>query len=145
MRTTYMAKANEVDRKWFVVDAEGKTLGRHATEVATLLRGKHKPTFTPHIDTGDNVIIINAEKVELTGNKLNDKIYYRHTMYAGGLKERTALEMRTNYPVKMLELAVKGMLPKGRLGRQQVKKLHVYAGNEHPHQAQKPEVYELRG
>ena len=145
MRTTYMAKANEVDRKWFVVDAEGKTLGRLATEVATLLRGKHKPTFTPHVDTGDNVIIINAEKVELTGNKLNNKIYYRHTMYAGGLKERTALEMRTNYPVKMLELAVKGMLPKGRLGRQQVKKLHVYAGNEHPHQAQKPEVYELRG
>ncbi|MBP0727088.1 50S ribosomal protein L13 [Bacillus sp. RG28] len=145
MRTTYMAKANEVDRKWFVVDAEGKTLGRLATEVATLLRGKHKPTFTPHIDTGDNVIIINAEKVELTGNKLNNKIYYRHTMYAGGLKERTALEMRTNYPVKMLELAVKGMLPKGRLGRQQIKKLHVYAGNEHPHQAQKPEVYELRG
>jgi large subunit ribosomal protein L13 len=145
MRTTYMAKANEVDRKWFVVDAEGKTLGRLATEVATLLRGKHKPTFTPHVDTGDNVIIINAEKVELTGNKLNDKIYYRHTMYAGGLKERTALEMRTNYPVKMLELAVKGMLPKGRLGRQQIKKLHVYAGNEHPHQAQKPEVYELRG
>jgi large subunit ribosomal protein L13 len=145
MRTTYMAKANEVDRKWFVVDAEGKTLGRLATEVATLLRGKHKPTFTPHVDSGDNVIIINAEKVELTGNKLNDKIYYRHTMYAGGLKERTALEMRTNYPVKMLELAVKGMLPKGRLGRQQIKKLHVYAGNEHPHQAQKPEVYELRG
>lgn len=145
MRTTYMAKANEVDRKWFVVDAEGKTLGRLATEVATLLRGKHKPTFTPHVDTGDNVIIINAEKVELTGNKLNNKIYYRHTMYAGGLKERTALEMRTNYPVKMLELAVKGMLPKGRLGRQQIKKLHVYAGNEHPHQAQKPEVYELRG
>ncbi|PGL67679.1 MULTISPECIES: 50S ribosomal protein L13 [Bacillaceae] len=145
MRTTYMAKASEVERKWFVVDAEGKTLGRLATEVATLLRGKHKPTFTPHVDTGDNVIIINAEKVELTGNKLNDKIYYRHTMYAGGLKERTALEMRTNYPVKMLELAVKGMLPKGRLGRAQIKKLHVYAGNEHPHQAQKPEVYELRG
>lgn len=145
MRTTYMAKASEVDRKWFVVDAEGKTLGRLATEVASVLRGKHKPTFTPHVDCGDNVIIINAEKVNLTGNKLNDKIYYRHSLHPGGLKQRTALEMRTNYSTQMLELAVKGMLPKGRLGRQMIKKLHVYAGNEHPHQAQKPEVMELRG
>lgn len=145
MRTTFMANANNIERKWYVVDAEGKTLGRLATEVATLLRGKHKPTFTPHVDTGDNVIIVNAEKIELTGKKLTDKIYYRHSQFPGGLKSRTALEMRTNYPEKMLELAIKGMLPKGPLGRQMFKKLHVYAGTEHPHQAQKPEVYELRG
>lgn len=145
MRTTFMAKANEVERKWYVVDAEGQTLGRLASEVASILRGKNKPTFTPHVDTGDHVIIINAEKIHLTGNKLNDKIYYRHTNHPGGLKQRTALEMRTNYPVQMLELAIKGMLPKGRLGRQVSKKLNVYVGAEHPHQAQKPEVYELRG
>ncbi|HDX9577386.1 50S ribosomal protein L13 [Bacillus cytotoxicus] len=145
MRTTFMAKANEVERKWYVVDAEGQTLGRLSSEVASILRGKNKPTFTPHVDTGDHVIIINAEKIHLTGNKLNDKIYYRHTNHPGGLKQRTALEMRTNYPVQMLELAIKGMLPKGRLGRQMSKKLNVYAGSEHPHQAQKPEVYELRG
>jgi len=145
MRTTYMAKPAEVERKWYVVDAEGKTLGRLASEVAVILRGKHKPTFTPHVDTGDHVIIINAEKIELTGKKLTDKLYYRHSLHPGGLKIRTALEMRTNYPEKMLELAVRGMLPKGRLGRQMFKKLHVYRGSEHPHQAQKPEVYELRG
>ncbi|MDQ0216147.1 large subunit ribosomal protein L13 [Oikeobacillus pervagus] len=145
MRTTYMAKANEIERKWYVVDAEGKTLGRLSSEVASILRGKHKPTFTPHVDTGDHVILINAEKIELTGKKLTDKIYYRHSQYPGGLKTRTALEMRTKYPVRMLELAVKGMLPKGSLGRQMIKKLHVYAGSEHPHEAQKPEVYELRG
>lgn len=145
MRTTYMAKANEIDRKWFVVDAEGKTLGRLASEVASILRGKHKPTFTPHVDTGDHVIILNASKIELTGKKLTDKIYYRHTNHPGGLKQRTALEMRTNYSEKMLELTIKGMLPKGSLGRQMIKKLHVYSGSEHPHQAQQPEVYELRG
>ncbi|WP_223703196.1 50S ribosomal protein L13 [Sutcliffiella deserti] len=145
MRTTFMAKASEINRKWYVVDAEGKTLGRLASEVASILRGKHKPTFTPNVDTGDHVIIINAEKIHLTGNKLNGKIYYRHTMHPGGLKQRTALEMRTNYPTKMLELAIKGMLPKGSLGRQMSKKLNVYAGSEHPHQAQQPEVYELRG
>ncbi|GAA0323592.1 50S ribosomal protein L13 [Bacillus carboniphilus] len=145
MRTTYMAKANEVDRKWYVVDAEGQTLGRLASEVAAILRGKHKPTYTPHVDTGDNVIIINASKIELTGKKLTDKIYYRHSQHPGGLKSRTALEMRTNYAEKMLELAIKGMLPKNTLGRQIYKKLHVYAGSEHPHQAQKPESYELRG
>jgi large subunit ribosomal protein L13 len=145
MRTTFMAKANQVERKWYVVDAEGQTLGRLASEVAAILRGKHKPTYTPHVDTGDHVIIINAEKIHLTGNKLNDKIYYRHSMHPGGLKQRTALEMRTNYPVQMLELAIKGMLPKNRLGRQMAKKLKVYAGTEHPHQAQQPEVYELRG
>jgi len=140
-----MAKANEIDRKWFVVDAEGKTLGRLASEVASILRGKHKPTFTPHVDTGDHVIILNASKIELTGKKLTDKIYYRHTNHPGGLKQRTALEMRTNYSEKMLELTIKGMLPKGSLGRQMFKKLHVYAGAEHKHQAQQPEVYELRG
>ncbi|MBS4220996.1 50S ribosomal protein L13 [Bacillus sp. FJAT-49711] len=145
MRTTYMAKASEIERKWYVVDAEGKTLGRLASEVASILRGKHKPTFTPHVDTGDHVILINADKIELTGKKLSDKIYYRHTGFAGGLKTRTAGEMRAKYPTKMLELAIKGMLPKGSLGRQMGKKLHVYAGAEHPHQAQKPEVYELRG
>ncbi|MGM0847391.1 MAG: 50S ribosomal protein L13 [Bacillota bacterium] len=145
MRTTYMAKANEIERKWFVVDAEGKTLGRLSSEVAAILRGKHKPTFTPHVDTGDHVIIINASKIELTGKKLTDKIYYRHSQHPGGLKSRTALEMRTNYSEKMLELGIKGMLPKGSLGRQMFKKLHVFAGAEHTHQAQKPEVYELRG
>ena len=145
MRTTYMAKASEIDRKWFVVDAEGKTLGRLSSEVAAILRGKHKPTYTPHVDTGDHVIIINAEKIELTGKKLTDNMYYRHTGHIGGIKSRTALEMRTNYPEKMLELSIKGMLPKGSLGNQMYKKLHVYAGSEHPHAAQKPETYELRG
>ncbi|KAB7704640.1 50S ribosomal protein L13 [Bacillus aerolatus] len=145
MRTTYMAKASEIERKWYVIDAAGKTLGRLSSEVASILRGKHKPTFTPHVDTGDHVILINAEKIELTGNKLADKIYYRHSMYPGGLKTRTANEMRTKYPERMLELAIKGMLPKGSLGRQMAKKLHVYAGPEHKHQAQQPEVYELRG
>ena len=145
MRSTFMANAKNIERKWYVVDAEGQTLGRLASEVAAILRGKHKPTFTPHVDTGDHVIIINASKIQLTGNKINDKIYYRHTMHPGGLKQRTALEMRTNYPEKMLELAIKGMLPKNSLGRQIFKKLHVYAGSEHQNQAQKPEVYELRG
>ena len=116
-----------------------------ASEVAAILRGKHKPTFTPNVDTGDHVIIINAEKIHLTGNKLKDKIYYRHTQLHWWIKQRTALEMRTNYPTKMLEFAIKGMLPKNSLGRQMFRKLHVYAGAEHPHAAQKPEAYELRG
>ena len=145
MRTTFMAKSHEVERKWFVVDAEGQTLGRLASEVAALLRGKHKPTFTPHVDTGDHVIIINAEKIHLTGNKLKDKKYYRHSGYTGSFKERTALEMRTNYPTKMLEIAIKGMLPKGPLGSQTFRKLNVYAGPDHPHAAQNPEAYELIG
>ncbi|WP_066301446.1 50S ribosomal protein L13 [Bacillus sp. FJAT-29937] len=145
MRTTFMANANNIERKWYVIDAEGKTLGRLASEVASILRGKHKPTFTPHVDTGDHVIILNAAKIELTGNKLNDKIYYRHTNHPGGLKQRNANEMRTKFPERMLELAIKGMLPKNTLGRQMFKKLHVYAGAEHKHQAQQPEVYELRG
>ncbi|CAM5205340.1 Large ribosomal subunit protein uL13 OS=Ureibacillus acetophenoni OX=614649 GN=rplM PE=3 SV=1 [Ureibacillus acetophenoni] len=125
--------------------AEGQTLGRLASEVASILRGKHKPTFTPNVDTGDHVIIINAEKIQLTGNKLEGKIYYRHTQFAGGLKQRTAGEMKEKYPRQMLELAIKGMLPKNSLGRQMFSKLHVYAGAEHPHAAQKPEAYELRG
>ncbi|WP_082235740.1 50S ribosomal protein L13 [Halobacillus massiliensis] len=145
MRTTFMANENNVERKWYVVDAAGQTLGRLASEVASILRGKNKPTYTPHVDTGDHVIIINAEKIELTGNKLNDKIYYRHSNHPGGLKQRTANEMRNKYPEQMLELAVKGMLPKGSLGRKMGKKLHVYAGSEHKHEAQQPEVYELRG
>ncbi len=145
MRTTFLAKGHEVERKWLVVDAEGQTLGRLASEVASILRGKHKPTFTPNVDTGDHVIIINADKIELTGNKLEGKIYYRHTQFAGGLKQRTAGEMKEKYPTQMLELAVKGMLPKNSLGRKMFGKLHVYAGAEHPHAAQKPESYTLRG
>lgn len=145
MRTTYMAKANEVERKWYVVDAAGQTLGRLASEVATLLRGKHKPIFTPHVDTGDYVIIVNADKIKLTGKKLTDKIYYHHSGYPSGLKQRTAQEMLEKRPERMIELAVKGMLPKNRLGRRMFKKLFVYRGPEHPHQAQKPETYELRG
>ncbi|GGB49290.1 50S ribosomal protein L13 [Virgibacillus dakarensis] len=145
MRTTFMANENNIERKWLVVDAEGQRLGRLASEVAAILRGKHKPTYTPHADTGDNVIIINAEKIELTGNKINDKKYYRHSGHVGGLKERNAYEMRTKYPEQMLELAIKGMLPKGPLGRKMGKKLHVYRGSEHNHQAQKPEEYTLRG
>lgn len=133
MRTTFMANENNVERKWYVVDAEGQTLGRLSTEVASLLRGKHKPTYTPHVDTGDHVIIINAEKIHLTGNKLDDKIYYRHSNHPGGLKSRTANEMRTKYPEQMLEIAVKGMLPKNKLGRKMIKKLNVYRGAEHKH------------
>ncbi|GAB3795672.1 50S ribosomal protein L13 [Virgibacillus kimchii] len=145
MRTTFMANEANIERKWFVVDAAGQRLGRLSSEVAAILRGKHKPTYTPHADTGDHVIIINADKIELTGNKMTDKKYYRHTGYTGGIKERNAEEMRTKYPEQMLELAVKGMLPKGPLGRKMGKKLHVYRGSEHKHEAQKPEVYELRG
>lgn len=140
---TYMQRKEDVDRKWYVVDAEGKTLGRLATQVATILRGKHKPTYTPHVDGGDYVIVINANKVNLTGNKLNDKIYYNHSRYTGGLRERTAKEMIEKYPVEMIERAVKGMLPKGRLGRQMYKKLFVYAEGDHPHSAQKPEALNL--
>ncbi|GBF12071.1 50S ribosomal protein L13 [Tepidibacillus infernus] len=145
MRTTYMAKPNEVERKWYIIDAEGKTLGRLATEAATILRGKHKPQFTPHVDTGDFVIIINAGKVELTGKKMQSKKYYRHSGYPGGLKVTVAADMVKNKPEQMIELAVKGMLPKGSLGRKQGMKLKVYAGSEHPHQAQQPEVWEIRG
>ena len=140
---SYMQKKETVERKWYVIDAEGKSLGRVAALAATYLRGKHKPTYTPHIDCGDNIIIINAEKVALTGNKLNNKMYYNHSQYLGGLRERTAKEMIERYPEEMIERAVKGMLPKGRLGRQMYKKLFVYAGPEHKHEAQKPTVIEL--
>ena len=140
---SYMQKKETVERKWYVIDAEGKPLGRVASKAAHMLRGKHKPTFTPHVDCGDYIIIVNAEKVLLTGNKLNDKKYYNHSMYAGGLRERTAKEMIERYPEEMIERAVKGMLPKGRLGRQMYKKLFVYAGPEHKHEAQKPTVIEL--
>lgn len=138
MKNSYMQRKEDVVREWWVIDAEGVNLGRLATKVATVLRGKHKPTYTPHIDGGDCVIVINASKVNLTGNKLDDKIYYNHSGYTGGLRERTARTMREDYPVEMIERAVKGMLPKGRLGRQMYKKLFVYAGSEHPHMAQKP-------
>lgn len=145
MRTTFMANEANIERKWHVVDAAGERLGRLSSEVATILRGKHKPTYTPHVDTGDHVIIINAEKIELTGKKLTDKIYYRHSGHPGGLSERNAEEMIEKFPERMLELSIKGMLPKGPLGRQMAKKLHVYKGPEHKNQAQKPEVYTLRG
>lgn len=142
--TSYMQKKETVERKWYVIDAEGKSLGRVAALAATYLRGKHKPTYTPHIDCGDNIIIINAEKVNLTGNKLEDKIYYSHSQYVGGLRERTAKVMREQYPVEMVERAVKGMLPHNRLGREMYRKLFVYTGNEHKHAAQKPEVLEVK-
>ena len=140
MRTTYIAKPAEVERKWYVVDAEGQTLGRLASEVAKVLRGKHKPTYTPHVDTGDHVIIINAEKIKVTGNKLDQKIYAHHTGYAGGLKERTLRQMLDKKPEDVLKEAIKGMLPKNTLGRKMFTKLRVYAGPEHEQQAQKPEV-----
>ena len=136
--TTFMQKKAEVARKWYVIDANDMPLGRVASKAAHILRGKHKVTFTPHVDCGDYVIVINASKINLTGNKLNDKIYYDHSGYTGGLRERTAKEMKENYPVEMVERAVKGMLPKGRLGRAMYKKLFVYEGSEHPHAAQKP-------
>lgn len=141
--TSYMQKKETVERKWYVIDAEGKSLGRVASLAAKYLRGKHKPTYTPHIDCGDNIIIINAEKVNLTGNKLENKMYYNHSQYLGGLREKTAKTMREQYPIEMMERAVKGMLPHNRLGRQMFKKLFVYAGNEHKQMAQKPEVLEL--
>ena len=137
---TYMANPDKIERKWYVVDAEGCTLGRLASEVASVLRGKNKPVFTPHVDTGDYVIVINAEKIKVTGKKLDQKIYYSHSDYVGGMKETTLREMMNKKPEKVIELAVKGMLPKGPLGRQMIKKLHVYAGAEHGHEAQKPEV-----
>ena len=137
---TYMANPDKIERKLYVVDAEGQTLGRLAAEVAKVLRGKNKPEFTPHIDTGDNVIVINAEKIKVTGKKLDQKVYYHHSDYVGGMKETTLREMMAKKPEQVIELAVKGMLPKGPLGRTMIKKLHVYAGAEHAHQAQKPEV-----
>ena len=140
---TFMAKPAEIKRDWYVIDATGISLGRVATKAANVLRGKHKAIYTPNVDCGDYVIVINADKVKLTGNKLDQKMYYNHSGYTGGLRERTAKEMRESYPVEMVERAVKGMLPKGRLGRQMYKKLFVYEGADHKHQAQKPEIVEI--
>lgn len=140
---SYTAKPSDIERKWYVVDAEGKTLGRLATEVATVLRGKHKPTFTPHMDCGDYVIVVNAEKVDVTGKKRKEKVYKRHTGYPGGLREITFEKLLEKKPEEIVRHAVKGMMPKGRLGRQMYKKLKVYTGPEHNHQAQKPEVLEF--
>ena len=137
---SYMASPATIERKWYVVDATGYTLGRLASEVAKVLRGKNKPIFTPHIDTGDYVIIVNADKIKVSGKKMDQKIYYRHSEYVGGMKETTLREMMAKKPERVVELAVKGMLPKGPLGRRMYTKLHVYAGPEHNHQAQKPEV-----
>ena len=139
-----MANPDTVERKWYVVDAEGATLGRLASQVASVLRGKNKPIFTPHIDCGDYVIVVNADKIKVTGKKLDQKIYRHHSLYVGGMRETTLRELKQNKPEKVIENAVKGMLPKGPLGAQMYKKLHVYAGPEHNHQAQKPEVLEIQ-
>ena len=144
MKTTFMQKKEEVVRDWYVIDAKDIPLGRVATKAATMLRGKHKATYTPHIDCGDYIIITNASKVKLTGDKLNKKLYYNHSGYTGGLRTRTAKEMVSKYPVEMVETAIRGMLPNGRLGRQMYKKLFVYEGETHPHMAQKPVVVEVK-
>lgn len=141
---SFMASPSTIERKWYVVDADGHTLGRLASEVAMILRGKKKPTYTPHMDTGDYVVIVNAEKIKVTGKKLSQKIYYHHSDYVGGMKETTLKEMLDKKPEYVLTHAVKGMLPKGPLGRQMLKKLHVYAGPEHQQEAQKPEVLEIK-
>ncbi len=141
---SYMQKKETVERNWYVIDATDIALGRLATKAATMLRGKHKATYTPHIDCGDYIIIINASKVKLTGDKLNKKLYYNHSGYTGGLRTRTAKEMVSKYPVEMVETAIRGMLPNGRLGRQMYKKLFVYEGETHPHMAQKPVVVEVK-
>ena len=141
---SFMASASNIERKWYVVDAEDQTLGRLCSEVAKVLRGKNKPTYTPHMDCGDNVIVINADKIKVTGKKMDQKIYYRHSEYVGGMKETTLKEMMAKKPEDVITFAVKGMLPKGPLGRSMIKKLHVYAGPEHDNAAQKPEVLELQ-
>ncbi|MDF2889302.1 MAG: ribosomal protein [Lacrimispora sp.] len=141
---TFMASPSTIERKWYVVDATGYTLGRLASEVAKVLRGKNKPTYTPHMDCGDYVIVVNANKIEVTGKKLDQKIYYHHSDYVGGMKETTLREMMAKKPERVIELAVKGMLPKGPLGRSMITKLHVYAGAEHDNAAQKPEVLEFK-
>ncbi len=141
--STYTAKLPDIDRKWYVVDAEGKTLGRLATEVAKVLRGKHKPIYTPHMDTGDFVIVVNAARIVLTGNKMRDKLFFRHSGYPGGLKVMNYERLLQTHPERAIERAVKGMLPHNRLGRKLVRKLKVYGGPEHPHQAQKPEPLEI--
>ena len=141
---SYMQKKETVERNWYVIDATDIALGRLATKTATMLRGKHKATYTPHIDCGDYIIITNASKIKLTGDKLNKKIYYNHSGYTGGLRTRTAKEMIEKYPVEMVETAIRGMLPNGRLGRQMYKKLFIYEGETHPHMAQKPVVLEVK-
>lgn len=140
---TYTARAEDIEREWFLVNAEGKTLGRLASEIAQVLRGKHKPIYTPHLDCGDFVVVVNAEKVQVTGRKLDQKMYYRHTGYPGGIKSISLRNQLQKHPERVLEAAVRGMLPKNRLGRKMFKKLKVYAGNSHPHQAQQPKVLEL--
>lgn len=145
MRTTYLARPEQVERKWWLIDAEGQTLGRLASEIAAILRGKHKPIFTPNVDTGDHVIVINAAKVVITGNKAQQKMYYRHTGYPGGLKAVSFEELMQKKPDQAVYRAVKGMLPHNRLGRAMLKKLRVYAGPEHQHTAQQPEKWEIRG
>jgi large subunit ribosomal protein L13 len=144
MMKSYMARPLEVERKWYVVDAEGQTLGRLATEIATILRGKNKPQYTPHVDTGDFVVVVNAEKVAVTGRKAEQKVYRRHSGYPGGLKETSYEQMMERRPTEILRRAVKGMMPKNRLARQQLRKLKIYAGPEHPHAAQNPQPYEVR-
>ena len=142
---SFMANPDTVERKWYVVDADGATLGRLASEVAAVLRGKNKPIFTPHVDCGDYVIVINADKIAVSGKKMEHKVYYSHSLYVGGMKETTLRDMMAKKPEKVIEKAVKGMLPKGPLGEQMYKKLHVYAGENHNHQAQKPEVLTIKG
>lgn len=143
LQKTYSPKPGDIERAWFVVDADGAILGRLASEIAVILRGKNKPIFAPHLDMGDHVIVINAEKVAVTGNKEEDKLYFRHSGFPGGLREASLGRLRATYPQRIIENAVRGMLPKNRLGRQMYKKLKVYAGPEHPHAAQKPEPLEL--
>ncbi len=145
MNKTYTPKSSEIDRQWYVVDAEGKTLGRLAARVASTLRGKHKPMYTPHMDTGDFVVVVNADKVTLSGRKEDQKVYYRHSGRPGSLQQETARHLRSRRPIKLVENAVKGMLPKNRLGRRLYRKLKVYAGPDHPHQSQKPAVLEIDG
>ena len=144
MRQTTMLSAHNVQRKWYLVDAKGQTLGRLATEVASILKGKHNPLYTPHVDSGDYVVIINASEIVLTGNKWNDKLYYRHSGYSGGLRSRTAKEVMEKFPERMVEQAIKGMLPKTKLGRQMYRKLYVYAQDRHPHKAQNPVELEVK-
>lgn len=143
LKRTFSAKKSEVEEKWWLVDAEGKVLGRMASEIARILRGKNKPIFTPHVDTGDFVIVINADKVRFTGNKLKGKVYYHHSGYIGGLKSITAEKLLEKKPTEVVRKAVKGMLPKNRIGRELLKKLKVYTGGEHPHQAQQPEILNI--
>jgi large subunit ribosomal protein L13 len=141
---TYTPKPEDIQREWFVIDAKDQTLGRLATQIAVLLRGKHKPIYSPHTDVGDFVIVLNCDKIHVSGNKLRDKIYYRHSQYPGGLKSRTLQEQLDSFPERVIQAAVKGMLPRNKLGRKMIKKLKIYTGDSHPHQAQQPKVFELK-